>query len=245
LGLGNEHRRKKPLRAKRAACLAACAILLFGSIVPLAGQSPPQSSEILERMIPIVMENNPTLASQNELVRASSGFPKRGPTFALTTLNVTAGTSYWDLSVGSFRFVPSLTAGVSFSIGDPVRIMSYYNLKAEREQARQQYLKIKDSAVADLFASAREILKLKSQGRSLQKLKTYLEEYTDLIERQVKAGVTQPATDQLWALKERAIGIETEIRDVDDQLNTKKIEAAMRLAGEAWRDLLALFEQLE
>jgi hypothetical protein len=196
-------------------------------------------------MIPIVLENNPALASQNELVLASSRFPKPGPAFALTALNMTAGTSYWDLSVGTFRLVPSLTAGIGFSIGDPLRILNWYNLKAEREQAKQQYLKIKDSAVADLFASVREILKLKSQGRSLQKLRTYLEEYTDLIERQIKAGVSQPATDQLWALKERAIGIETEIRDVDDQLNTKKTEAAMRLAGEAWRDLLALFEQLE
>jgi hypothetical protein len=196
-------------------------------------------------MIPIVMVNNPALASQNELVRASAGFTKPGPAFALTALNLTAGTSYWDVSVVSFRFVPSLTAGISFSIRDPVRILNYYNLRKEREEAKQQYLKIKDSAVADLFASAREILKLKSQRNNLQKLRSYLEEYTDLIERQVKAGVTQPATDQLWALKERAIGTEAEIRDVDDQLSTKKIEAAMRLAGEAWRELLVLFEQLE
>lgn len=221
------------------------AFLIFSILFPVWAENQDKQNELIERMIRIVLENNPTLKSQERLVRESEDFPEAHSTFAISGLNFSVGSSIWDPDTNSFSFVPAVSLGVSFSLGDPGRVLNSLNIKKQKEGAKQDYQQLKNSMVSDIFANVREILKLKIQSKSLENLKEYLEDYSNLTEKQVKAGVIELEPDKLWDLKERIMGIEVEIKDVKNKLNTIKLEGAMRLGGDAWGELLELFKQLD
>ena len=220
--------------------------LILFSITPLVwGEDLGRQDELIERMIQIVLENNPTLKSQGRLVRESQRLPEPHPTFALSGINFNVGAAFWNPVTNSFNLIPNATLGVSFSLGDPARVLNSFNLKKEKEGAKQDYQQIKNSIISDLLSYVREILRLKSQRENLEELKIYLEDYSDLSEKQVKAGVKELELDKLWDLKERIMGIEVELQDIKNQLNTIRLEAAMKLGGDAWEELLELFWQLD
>lgn len=227
------------------AILIIYAFLIFSILFPVWAQNQDKQNELIERMIRIVLENNPTLKSQERLVRESEDFPEANSTFAISGLNFSVGSSIWDPDTDSFSFVPAATLGVNFSLGDPARVLNSFNLKKQKEGAKQDYQQLKNSLVSDIFSNVREILRLKSQSKSLEELKAYLEDYSNLTEKQVKAGVSEPEPDKLWDMKERIMGIEVEIQDVGNKLNTIKLEGAILLGGDAWGELLELFKQLD
>ena len=55
--------------------------------------------------------------------------------------------------------------------------------------------------------------------------------------------MAKPELDKLWELKERLLGIEAEMEEVGNQLATMRVEAAMRLAGDSWEELLELLKE--
>ena len=222
-----------------------CLIVITG-IIPEAvwGEDQSRQEELIERMIRIILENSPTLKSQERLVRESQELPEPNPTFAISGINFNVGAGFWNTDTNSFGFVPTLSLGMGLSFSNPARVLNSLNLKKEKEGTKQDYQKIKDSIISDLFTSVREILKLETQRKSLEELRIYLEDYSDLSEKQMKAGVIAPEPDKLWDLKERIIGTEVELQDAKNQLNTIRLEAAMRLGGDAWRELIELFSQL-
>jgi outer membrane protein TolC len=193
-------------------------------------------------MIRIVLENNPTLASQQTLIRESEKLPDVRSRFALTGMTFSFATSVWDPDTNAFQLYPAATVGTSISIADPVRVLNSFNLKKEREEARQGYLKTKNELVADLMSTVRQLMKLSGRRESLEKLRSYLQDYIDLIEKQVRAGVSTPELDKIWELKERLLGIEPEIQDVRNQSGTLRLEAALRLAGDSWQELSELLQ---
>jgi outer membrane protein TolC len=195
-------------------------------------------------MIRVVLENNPTLASQQALVNESAKIPEMGGALAITGLTLSGGTSFWDPNTSEFRITPAVTLGTSLSIADPARMLAMYNLRKEKELARQGYQKIRDSLIADLISTATNVLSLASKQENLRKLEVYLQDYSDLLERQVKAGAAVPDLQKLWDLKERIMGIEVDIQDSKNKMAGTKLEAAMRLGGDAWQKLLDLFARL-
>ncbi len=201
--------------------------------------------EIIQQMLRIVFDSNPGLSSQAELVRESEKLPAPRARVALTGVSLSIGTSVWDPDTGTFRVYPAVTLGTGLSFADPARALNVYNLAKARAEARQEQLKLRNSLADDLFSTVREILKLTGRRESLQKLKAYLQDYSDLIEKQVRAGVTVPELDKLWDLKERLLNTEAEIGDVENQLATMRLEASLRLAGDSWRELLELLTRLE
>ena len=104
------------------------AALLLGALLTLVpgssawSQAEP-SDELIQSMIRLVLENNPTLASQQTLVRESEKLPTAGSSFAWTGASLTGATSFWDVDSSSFRFYPAMTIGASFSIRDPVCLL--------------------------------------------------------------------------------------------------------------------------
>jgi hypothetical protein len=229
---------------KVMAGMLACAFFLVAAGPRAWGQDDEAQGAIVRGMIRLVLENNPTLAFQQTLVSESEKLPRTGGAFAITGLTLTGGTSFWDPNVSSFKLAPALTLGTNLSIGDPARLLSAYSLDKERVLARQDYQKIKDALIADLLSTVRDILSLSSKQDSLGKLKVYLQDYSDLLERQVRAGAAVPDLQKLWDLKERIMGIEVETQDAKNKMKTMKLEAAMRLGGDAWEKLLDLFGQL-
>ena len=195
-------------------------------------------------MIRVVLENNPTLASQQALVKESAKMPEMGGALAITGLTLSGGTSFWDPNTNAFRITPAVTLGTSLSIADPARMLAIYNLRKEKELALQGYQKIRDSLIADLVSTATNVLGLASKQESLQKLVVYLQDYSDLLERQVKAGAAVPDLQKLWDLKERIMALEVEIQDAKSKMLSTKLEASMRLGGDSWQKLLDLFARL-
>jgi outer membrane protein TolC len=222
--------------------LLACLLLLAAAGAWAQGAA--GQDLLIHRAVRIVLENNPTLASQAALLRESEKLPALRGGFAVTGMSLSLSTSYYDPDTGSFRLYPAATLGTSLSITDPARALNSYSLKKAREEARQDYLKIRNDLVADLLATARELSKLSGRKRSLEKLKAYLQDYSDLIEKQVRAGVATPELEKLWELKERLLGIEAEEKDVEIQQETMRLEGALRLAGDSWQELLELFVAL-
>jgi hypothetical protein len=196
-------------------------------------------------MIQLALKSNPILKSQERLVLESQELPVPSSKFAVSGINFDAGAAFWNSETNSLGFVPSITLGLDLSIGNPSRTLNILELKKERARAKQDYQEIKNSIVSDLLSYVREVLTLKSQRKSLMELRIYLEDYSDLTEKQVKAGVEVPEPDKLWELKERQMGIDVELQDVKNQLSTIRLEAAMKLGGESWEELLALFWLLD
>ncbi len=223
----------------------ACLLLLAAGATPSWAQLEGGREQIIQQMLGIVLEKNPVLAAQAELVRESDKLPELRVRMALTGINLSLASSFWDPDKDSYRFYPAATLGTSLSIADPARALNSYNLKKERAEARQGYLATKNTLIADLLATVRELLKISGRKKSLDKLKAYLQDYSDLIEKQVRAGAAAPELDRLWELRERLLGIEAESEDLENQLGTTRLEAALRLAGDSWRELLELLERLE
>jgi outer membrane protein TolC len=230
---------------KILAGILASAILLFTAGSVSWGQVNPAQNEIIQAMVRIVLENNPTLSSQQTLVREGQKLPELRSRVVLTGINFTAGTSIWNPDSNSFQLYPAFTIGTSLSLSDPARILNGYNLKKEREGAKQEYQKIRNTLIAELLDAVGEIMKLYGRRDSLEKLKVYLEDYSDLIEKQVRAGVGAPELDKLWTLKERIINLEADLKDVENQLSTKRLQTAMSLAGDAWQELFDLMARLD
>lgn len=220
-----------------------CVLLLVAGSSRSWAQAEAGRDEIIQQMLRIVLENNPTLASQAQLLRESEKLPAPRGGIALSGMSLSLGTAYPD--TGSFSHVlPAVMLGTSLSIADPARALNAFNLKKAREEARQQYLKIKNELVADLLSTVRELSKLSRHRQSQEKLKAYLQDYSELIDKQVRAGAASPELAKLWDLKERLLGVEAEIEDVETQLGTMRLEAALRLAGDSWGELLELLSRL-
>lgn len=222
--------------------LLACLLVLAASGAWAQGLE--SRDQLIQRMMRIVLEHNPTLASQAALLREGEKLPDLRARLALTGVSLSLATGFWDPDTGAYRLYPAATLGTTLSIADPARALSAYALKKEREGARQEYRRIQNALVADLLATVRDLLKLFGRRESLSKLKAYLQDYSALIEKQVRAGAATPELDKLWELRERLLGIEAEIAELDNQLDTMRLEAALRLAGDSWQELLDLLSRL-
>jgi outer membrane protein TolC len=220
------------------------AFLLFSSVPAVWAENPEPNIELIEGMIRIILEHNPLLESQHRLVGAGQKIPEPRSSFAISGINLTAGAGFWNTDTSTFDFIPTVAVGLRLSLGDPARSLNMLRLKREKEEAEQNYQEIKNSIISDLFTNVREILRLESQRASLEKLKAYLEDYSELVEKQVKAGVEAPELDKLWELKERALDIEVELEDVENKLSTMRLETAIRLGGSASAELLDLLWRL-
>jgi hypothetical protein len=200
--------------------------------------------QLIQQMLRIVLENNPALASQQELLRETESLRAPRARVALSGVTFSFASSIWDPDTNSYGFYPAATVGASISIADPARALNSFNLAKSRAEARQKQLELKDALITDLLSTVREILKLAAHRVSLEKLKAYLQDYSNLIDKQVRAGAASPELAKLWDLKERLLGVEAEIEDVENQLGTLRLEAALRLAGDSWEELLELFSRL-
>ncbi len=219
-----------------------CLFLLATGSYRSWAQAETGRDEIIQRMLKIVLENNPALASQAQLLRESEKLPAPRGGIALSGMSLSFSTIYYDIATLDLR--PAVTLGTSLSIADPARALNAFNLKKAREEARQQYLKTKDGLVADLLGTVRELSKLSRHRQSQEKLKAYLQDYSELIDKQVRAGAASSELAKLWDLKERLLSVEAEIEEVENQLGTMRLEAALRLAGDSWRELSELLLRL-
>jgi hypothetical protein len=194
-------------------------------------------------MIQLVMRNNPALISQAALLAQSRTIPdpRKGPSVTGISLNV--GSQIWDYEAGSFEFGPSVGVGLNFALRNPSRTLTDLTIQKEKAAIEQEYERIKDQLVADLLSRVGDLVQLRDKRRNLAEVRSYLQDYSELIERQVKAGVAQPDPARVLDLRERVMGINVEMRDAEVQIETLRLETAVTLGGEAWEELLGLLRK--
>jgi hypothetical protein len=197
---------------------------------------------LMQKMMTLVMAHNPILVSQQRLADSAQRFPDRAAGFAIPGMSLNAGLYTWNPFTDTLSLLPSVTFGLSFSFNDPARELAILKMKQEKELARQGWETARDTALATLFARVRDILKMKSQEKNLAALRSYLQDYSALADRQRSEQSISP--DKLWDLRARITDLDTQLDTLDGQIETTMMETAVSLGGDAWQELLALFREL-
>jgi hypothetical protein len=221
-------------------------VLIAVSLMLLAASAAPAQDrgqgELLQKMVSLVVAHNPILVSQQRVVDEAQRIPDRVPGLTIPVLNF--GTGLYTVNPVTFvpTFLPTVTLSVSVSFSDPNRDLIILKVKEEKELARQGWETARDTALATLFSKVRDILKLKSQGKNLQALRSYLHDYSALAESQRTEQAISP--DKVWDLRERIADVDTQLDTLDGQIETAMLEVAMSLGGDAWQELLGLLRQI-
>jgi hypothetical protein len=193
-------------------------------------------------MIRIVVENNPTLESQRDLVRMGEEIPVSRSRLTLSGASVGLASTFWSADTGAFELTPGATLGLNFALADPVRALSRYNLEREKAEARRRLEETHNGLIRELLDRVAELARLDNKKVSLRDLQAYLEDLSGAIESQGKAGIVE--IDKLWDLRERIMGIHAEVRDVENQLTIVRLQTARTLGGPAWQSLLDLLSRV-
>jgi hypothetical protein len=206
------------------------------------GQQSGSLDALTQQMVSLVLAHNPTIVSRQRIVDESRQLPDRAAGLAVPGVSFGAGVSVYNPTTNAFSLLPSVTVGLSLSLNDPARDMSILKMKEEKETAWQALQEAKDAALAALFSTVRDILKLKSQGKNLADLGSYLRDFSAVAESQGSSQSVSP--DKLWDLRQRIADLQTQLDTLDADLETTMMESAMSLGGDAWQELLGLLRQL-
>jgi outer membrane protein TolC len=225
-------------------------LVLMGITFSFAGSAKAEKltpkGDMLQEIIDLVVENNPTLQSQKSLLDQIQALPDPGKGFDFQ-LNVRGGvTAYVDEYSQEIWVGP--TGGVVMEI--PLfnssrrreRIMSRLTYAKELEKARQDYLALKNSIVSELLTKLKKLFQLENEKKKLEQLKSFLSSNSESLEQQAKTGVIKAA--DLWQLSERIMDIETKIYNQSSELEILRREIAINLGGEKSSQLWQMLEQL-
>jgi len=222
-------------RAKNS--LIFCIILIFflPSIVSGQTETEVQEADILHQIIQLVVENNPILKSQINLINVIEQMPEPGAGF----INLE------ELKSGSRQVGEEGTEAPLLTLSQALQVEQFIQRKLDREktlsQAKQTYESLKQSLLSNLMAKITEMTKLKNKGKNLGELKSFLETRQDSLEKQVRAGIKEPSV--LFDLMERIIQTDLEIKNAVREREILKLETAVSLGGEKRKDLLDLLNK--
>lgn len=224
-----------------ALVLWLCGHPVFADVAGNPSTMIPQGA-LMQQLIDIVIQNNPLLSSQASVVESGSHVRVPHGLSSVTRMNLSGGIADNSTVPDQYHYGPTATLGFTFDFSDPGRALNILRITQEKEQAKQQWEKTKNDLISQLFQRIDDILRLESQQKSQSKLSSYLENYTALLEKQVAQGVVEP--DRLLPLKERLATLEVDLQDTKNKLGTIKIHTAMSLAGDKWKEMLVLLDEL-
>lgn len=225
-------------------------LILLGVVFSFAargqGEELVPQKDVLQQIIDLVVENNPILQSQRDLLHQIEDLPipKKDLGYELS-LKGGIG-SYVDEDKREIWTAP--TYGVNLEVPlfgtskQTQRMMNRLSYIKELEQARQDYNRLKSSIISELLTKVNKLYQLQNQRKNLEKLKSFLNSNAESLKRQVEAGVVK-ASD-LWELTERIMNTNAEIYNVSSELEILKREIAITLGGEKWQELRQMLEQL-
>lgn len=198
-------------------------------------------TDYLKRMIELVVEANPTLRSQRNLIMEIETVPEpvRGPDLGLTlrTGGALTDAGGWErrvVPIGSIELtIPLYSAAKKRKIA-----LDRLTIQKDLTKAWQDYYRLKNSVISDLLTRVDKIASLKNDLDAQEKLLSLLERNLEALTKQVEAGVEKSSS--LWAISERKITTETRIRNLSSTSETLKRETAVNLAGTRWPELLKM-----
>jgi outer membrane protein TolC len=204
------------------------------------------NGDILQQIVDLVVENNPTLQSQRRLLNQIQALPDPGKGIDIQ-LSVRGGlTTYADEDDQAIWFGPTGGVGLEIPLFSSSRrrerIMDQITYAKEVEEATQHYFDLKNFIVSELLRKLRQVSGLQNEKRKLEELKSFLSSNVESLKQQVKTGVIK-ATD-LWELTERIMDTEASIYHQSTELNVLRREIAINFGGEKTRQLRQMLEQL-
>jgi len=215
--------------------VAVTCLLLLASVLSQAEQQV-QPAYLFQEIIQLVEENNPILESQRSLIDTIQRAPDPGAGF----INLEELQSRTHQVGEEGVEVPLL------SLSEVIQVERFVQTKLDREktlaEAQQTYENLKQSLISNLMAKMTQIAKLRNQGENLEELKSFLERRQDSLEKQVKAGIKQPAV--LFDLTERLMQANLETKNAAREGEILRLETAISLGGTKWEDLLALLNKV-
>ncbi len=202
--------------------------------------------DLLQQIIDLVVENNPTLQSQRRLLDQIQALPDPGKGIDIQ-LSVRGGlTTYADENDQAIWFGPTGGVGLEIPLFSSSRrrerIMDQITYAKEVEEAKQDYFDLKNSIVSELLRKLRQVSGLQNEKRKLEELTSFLASNVKSLKQQVKTGVIKAA--DLWELTERIMDTEASIYNQSTELNVLRREIAINFGGEKSVQLRQMLEQL-
>lgn len=202
-----------------------------------------RQTDYLQQMIELVVEANPTLQLQRNLIKEIGEVPESAKGLDIN-LGLKAGTDF-TIDDGEGSVTPSVKIELTIPLYSSAkkRKVALDNLTVQKDlvKAWQDYYILKNSVISDLLTRVDEIVSLKNELGAQERLLSLLQYNLESLRKQVEAGVTMPSS--LWAMSERIITTETKIANLLSNLDTRKREAALNLAGNRWQELLEMLDE--
>jgi hypothetical protein len=219
------------LKTKRILVLSLVLILLIPFTVWAQEQTQTTQKNPIEKIIELIVENNPTLQSQRDLIKEIEEMPAPGSGF----IDIEALESVTETETGGIQ-TPLLSMTQLEDIRDAMLAR-----KEMLEKARQTYESLKKSLLTELLTNLAELSKLENKKKSLSQLESFLGSRAESLTQQVKAGLQQPAT--LYDLTERIMNTSMEIENTIEETKTLKLQTAITIGGNKWKELLVMLDE--
>ena len=187
--------------------------------------------DLLKKMIDMVIENNPGLKSQRNLISEIESMPRPGEGFIDSDEFIKTGSN--DSELGS----PFLTISQTEEIRRLI-----LERRSMIEEAMQKYENKKKSLTSSFLGKVTEIVGLKNKAANLEEMKTFLNDRIATMKIQAKTGITEPAA--LYGLMERVMQAELEIENTSAALEIARLESAVNFGGDKWLELMDLLDRI-
>ena len=222
----------KKLKTKKVLVSSLALILLISFTAWAQDQPQPPEKDPLQRIIELVVENNPTLQSQRNFIEEIQKVPQPGSGFI----------DLESLEVGS----ETEAAGIKTPLLSMTQLEDIRDKRLQRremlEQAKQAYESLKKSLLTELLTNLADLSKLENKKKSRSQLQSFLENRADSLSKQVKAGLEKPAS--LFDLTERIMSTSLEIENTTEELKSLKLQIAITMGGDKWQKLLGLLDEM-
>jgi len=219
------------LRTKKIWVISLVLVLLTSFTAWAQEQTQTTQKNPIEKIIELIVENNPTLQSQRDLIKEIEEMPAPGSGF----IDIEALESVTETKTGGIQ-TPLLSMTQLEDIRDAMLAR-----KEMLEKARQTYESLKKSLLTELLTNLAELSKLENKKKSLSQLESFLGSRAESLTQQVKAGLQQPAT--LYDLTERIMNTSMEIENTIEEIKTLKLQTAITIGGSKWKELLQMLDE--
>jgi len=219
------------LKTKKILVISLVLVLLTSFTAWAQEQTQTTQENPIEKIIELIVENNPTLQSQKDLIKEIEEMPAPGSGF----IDIEALESVTQTETGGIQ-TPLLSMTQLEDIRDAMLAR-----KDMLEKARQTYESLKKSLLTELFTNLAELYKLENKKKSMTQLESFLESRAGSLTQQVKAGLQQPGT--LYDLTERMMNTSMEIENTIEEIKTLKLQTAITIGGNKWKELLAMLDE--
>ena len=201
--------------------------------------------DYLQEMIDLVVEANPSLQSQRNLIKEIHEVP--GPVSSLDlTVSLKTGAAIEDPDGEERRVAPTGSIELSIPLYSSAkkRKIALDKLSTQKDLAKatQDYYHLKNTVVSDLLTRVEKLGSLQNELDGQKSLLSLLQFNLEALRKQVEAGIASPS--DLWAISERVMSTETKIATVLSKIDIVERETAVNLAGTRWPELLEMLDRI-